>query len=409
MERTTTADEISSQSNAEALTTEVVEVGTLEAIERAQIDMQISTAKRYPRDIKKVKNMMLSIATLDEETASSCFYTLPRGGKSIQGPSVRLAEIALSAYGNLRTGTRILNEATAGANPHVIIQAVAHDLENNVAVSIEKRRRVTKKKSKTAIDDDDINLAVNSCSSIALRDAMFRVIPKALILPVYEAAKKVAVGDVKSLAVKRGKVIDRLKQMGLTEERILAAIGCEKMDDVDADKLATLIGLGTALKDGETTLEEAFPPLATKVKSPKRDEITNALVNAHANVMSAIASGAKAASDINAESLAAQAAAEALASDDQIPGAEVPAQPEQPNVQATQSVPDGELPDLDNPAQWLLDQCKKEGITEAQLMKWCLSNKLSKPTQESLIELADYKLKQVATNWPTIVTQVKQS
>lgn len=233
--------------------------GALELIERAQIDMQISTARRYPRTLSKVKADMLTFATLDEDTASACFYTLPRGGKAIQGPSVRLAEIAVACYGNLRAGSRIVSTQIDGPTPHVVVQSVAHDLEKNTAITIEKRRRITKKRSKDTIDEDDINLACNACSAIAFRDAVFKVIPQALIRPVFESAKKVAVGQAKSLGETRGKVFDRLKQMGVTEDRILAVIDCRKVEDVSLEHLEVLIGLGTAIKDGEVRIEEAFP------------------------------------------------------------------------------------------------------------------------------------------------------
>jgi hypothetical protein len=231
----------------------------IEAIERASIDMQIATAKRYPRSLSKAKADMLSFATLDEDTALSTFYTLPRAGKTIQGPSVRMAEIAIACYGNLRVGARPVSVVATGDNPHVIVQAVAHDLEKNVAIAIEKRRRITKKRNKNAPDEDDINLAVNACAAIAYRDAVFKVIPQALIKPVVEQAKLVAVGDIKSLGTKRVRVVDRLKQMGATEERIMLRAGVRKVDDIGLEELEILIGLGTALKDGETTLEEAFP------------------------------------------------------------------------------------------------------------------------------------------------------
>jgi hypothetical protein len=251
---------------------EIVEAGALEAIERASIDVQIATAKRYPihnsKNLSKVKEDMLSLACLDEETAATCFYTLPRGGKTIQGPSVRCAEIAIACYGNMRSQARVIEVVTSGDNPHVAVQAVSHDLEKNVAISIEKRRRIVGKKDWNTgghkpIDEDDINLAVNACTAIAFRDAVFKVIPMALIKPVYEAAKKLAVGEVKSLAEKRNTVVARLKQMGVTEDRILAVVNCRKVDDIGQDELGVLIGLGTALKDGDTTLEDAFPQVKT--------------------------------------------------------------------------------------------------------------------------------------------------
>jgi hypothetical protein len=242
---------------------EIMAADAIGSIERAQIDVQISTARRYPRTLSKVKERMLSFATLDEETASSCFYTLParRGGddKPIQGPSVRMAEIALASYQHVKAGSRII----ADDGKFIVAQAVVHDLENNVSVSIEVRRRVTSK-SGARYSDDMIAVTGNAACSIALRNAVFRVVPRALITPVYEAAKRVAVGDVKSLTTKRAQIIARLKQMGAKDAAILAAVGAEKTEDIDLAKLEVLIGLGTAIKDGEITLETAFPGASPK-------------------------------------------------------------------------------------------------------------------------------------------------
>ena len=93
---------------------EVISASSLELIQRAEIDMQIATAKRYPRDLAKVKRKMLDFATLDEETAESCFYSVPRDGKTIQGPSVRLAEIADVEFGSSLPEHRRLELDVAG-------------------------------------------------------------------------------------------------------------------------------------------------------------------------------------------------------------------------------------------------------------------------------------------------------
>jgi hypothetical protein len=238
--------------------------GTIEQIERATIDLQIATAHKYPKHTGEkamalVKKEILSLATLDEQTAADCFYVLPRAGKSIEGPSIRLAEIAISCYGNVRDSVRTIAVVPRGSEPHVVVQAVCHDLERNVAVSIEKRRRITKKKKKQFPDEDDINLAVNNAASIGLRDAAFRVIPRAFINPIVAACKKIAIGDARSIAAKRDTVIERLNKMGATIDRILAVLEVESLEDIGAAHVEVMIGLGTALKDGQCTLEEAFP------------------------------------------------------------------------------------------------------------------------------------------------------
>lgn len=237
--------------------------GALSAMTRSEIDMQVATAKKYPRDVIGAVKKMESIACMDEETAASCFYTLPRGGKTIQGESVRLAEIAIACYGNLRAGTRIVSVEADGDTPHVVAQAAFHDVENNVMVTIEKRRRITKKKSKSRPDEDDIQLACDACSSIALRVATFRVVPKSLIRRVYLKAKAVAVGDASTLINKRASVIEKLQKMGPTLDRILAVVEVKRVEDVDLEKLETLIGLGTAIKDGAITVDIAFPEVPT--------------------------------------------------------------------------------------------------------------------------------------------------
>jgi hypothetical protein len=58
------------------------------------------------------------------------FYKLPRGGKKIEGPSVRMAEVVAYSWGNLRVDARI---ATGGAKT-VTAVGTAFDLERNVAV-----------------------------------------------------------------------------------------------------------------------------------------------------------------------------------------------------------------------------------------------------------------------------------
>lgn len=240
--------------NMEIQTTE----GFASQIEKANNDSQIAIARRYPRDLGQVKAKMKSFATLDQETAESCFYTLPgrKGGdgKPIQGPSVRMAEIALTCYQHVKAGARIVNDDGS----FVTAQAVVMDIENNVSVSVEVRRRITTKEGRR-YSDDMIAVTCNAACSIALRNAVFRVVPLALVKPVYEAAKQVAVGDVKSLVKRRAEVVEKLIKMGAVKERIFAAVDVPNIEGIDVAKLETLIGFGVALRDNDITLEDAFP------------------------------------------------------------------------------------------------------------------------------------------------------
>lgn len=252
----------------ETQNTEIVtDTSALGQIERAQIDMQIATARRYPRQLSLVKQKMLSFATLDEETAAGCFYTLPgrKGGdgKPLQGPSVRLAEIALSCYQHLRAGSRIIEDD----GKFITAQGVVHDLENNVVISIEVKRRVTGRDGKR-YSDDMIATTGNAACSIALRNAAFRVIPLALVKPVYDAAKKLAIGDSKSLVQRRAASIEHFGKLGVSKEKVCEVLGVRSVEDIQLDHLEILIGYATAIKDGDASVDDIF-------KAPAPDRVSN--------------------------------------------------------------------------------------------------------------------------------------
>src|SRR5580692_8587501 len=154
---------------------ELVLTSNIGAIVRAEIDTQIATAKAYPRSVALFKKKALGLATEDQDTAESCFYAVPRGGKKIEGPSIRLAEIVGYSWGNLNYGSRII----ADDGKMVTAQGVCHDLESNVRASVEINRRVTNKQGKR-YNDDLVILTSNAAAAIALRNAIFKVVPFAL-------------------------------------------------------------------------------------------------------------------------------------------------------------------------------------------------------------------------------------
>lgn len=238
------------------------------AMVMAEIESRIATAKMYPRDIAVFKEKLMSMANLDQETAEGCYYALPRGGKAIDGPSVRLAEIALSCYGNCVAEADVLNED----DKFIYAQGQCRDLENNVAVRVKVRRRITYKNGER-FNDDMIAVTANAACSIALRNAIFKIVPGAYLKPVFDKCKKTAVGEVRSLANKRAEVIKRLMQFGVTRERILSVISRKSTDEVTFDDVAVLIGLGTAIKDGDTTVEEAFPETFKEAKDKSEKKV----------------------------------------------------------------------------------------------------------------------------------------
>jgi hypothetical protein len=231
----------------------VAEEGLVSAISRSEIDQQIATARRYPRSIKRFRDEALQMVTLSESVAEQCIYALPRDGKTIEGPSARFAEVVASAWGNCRAGARVINDA----GEFVTAQGVFHDLERNVAITYEVQRRITDKNGKR-YKADMIGVTANAACSIALRNAILKGVPKAFWEDMYGAARQVIMGDIKTLANRRATAIAAFQRFGVTPEQICAKLEVAGVEDIGLEHLVTLKGMLTAIKDGDTTAEEAF-------------------------------------------------------------------------------------------------------------------------------------------------------
>src|SRR6202012_5905050 len=151
--------------------------------------------------------------------------------------------------------------------------------------------------------------------------------------PAYNAARAAATGDLKTLVERRQRAIDSFLKMGATTERILAAIGKSSIEDIDLPALETLQGIRTALKDGDTTIEQVLPAPSSEVVKPS------------------FAKGAPEPESPNQEAVKESAASDSAAT---------PSQPSDPN------------PLLDQ----IRDAQKPYGITDAQVISFAKESKI---------------------------------
>lgn len=241
--------------------------------DKAAIDIQVATAKAYPRNIMKATNNSLAIATIDVETAKTCTYSVPRGGKAITGPSVHLAKIIAQNWGNLRIEAKVV----AIGPTTVTSESVCFDLENNLAIKTQVKRSIVGKTGR--FNEDMITVTGNAANSIAMRNAILSVIPKAIVDKVYNAARATITGDISDetkLIAKRKQVMDALKDTyGVTEAEVLKAVGKAAVQHLTGDDLITLIGIGTAIKDGDTSIDQAFRGERSKENPITVEELRN--------------------------------------------------------------------------------------------------------------------------------------
>lgn len=232
-----------------------VEPQSIRDLVGAEVDIQVATAHRYPRKIQQFRDDMRAWACVDQETAQSCYYQLRRGRKNIQGPSVRLAEIAATCYGNFRHGFDIIDTD----RKFVTARGFAWDLQRNVATSCQVKRRITDSRGQT-YNDDMIGVTSNAAGSIALRNAVFDVVPFALIKPTYVECIQVALGKDMSHNDRIESALTWYIKQGATAEAVFASIDRKGREDITVDDLVFLRGQATAVQERQITLEDALRP-----------------------------------------------------------------------------------------------------------------------------------------------------
>lgn len=253
-----------------------VQIVQVDALERANVDSQVATAKRYPRDIRRSIDNSVVMATMNQETAQSCSYALPRGGKPIIGPSVHLAKIIVSNWGNMRTEAKVVQIT----EKQVISRGTCWDLETNVASAFEVRRNIIDSKGRR-FSDDMITVTGNAANSIAYRNAVFSVIPKAITDRVYYAAQKFITGDLSDsdkLLKTRTNILNNFKNTyGIVENEVVKLCGKQTVNQIGADEISMLMGTIQALKDGDTTVDELMKPIrdSREAKNERLNEVAN--------------------------------------------------------------------------------------------------------------------------------------
>lgn len=266
--------------DSDVVITEVsgLEMSTQEAslslITKAEIDTQIATARAFPRSLSVFLKKVQSVATINENVAQSCTYSLVRGGKPLDGPSVRLAEIVVNSYQNVRAGARVISSD----GKTITAQGIFHDLENNVCVTVEVKRRITDKMGRTYSEDMQV-VTGNAACAIAFRNAVFKGVPSALIQDAYDEIKKVAKGSEKTLPERRRKTIEYLHEQKVTDAQICAILEVHAIEDIDLERLVTLRGMCTLIKNGESTAAELFSPEPPAAKD-KAAAATDATIDA---------------------------------------------------------------------------------------------------------------------------------
>lgn len=243
---------------------------------RADIDQQVATAKAYPRNIAQVESEIAAMVLESEEVAAECIYAIPRDGKVIMGPSIRMAEIVASCWGNSDYATRIIDET----DRFVVAEAVMRDHQKNNRFRVEVSRRIVGSNGQR-YGIDMIGVTMQAAMSIALRNAIWKGVPKRVWGGPYAKALALVAGTIETVEAKRTAAIAAFEKLGVTKAQVLALLHREMLSQIEPEDILTLRGTLQAIRDGDTTINGVFGN-AARQQAPKA-ELGNKLDEGKAN------------------------------------------------------------------------------------------------------------------------------
>lgn len=231
-------------------------------------------ARRYGRNVAECFDEAKHMIAIDKEAAKNCGYALPRGGKDITGPSVRLAEIVQHAWGNIMISTdnfEVIRDQETGA-VKVKVTGYGIDLQKNNGVAIFEVRKVQPKRGK-GVDDDMIDLTVRQTKAVVYREIMFKLIPKLYVNSLYEYAIGVSLGS-NNHEERVEKMFDGYsKEFGVSEEEILSYLQKPSKDNVTPEDIRELIGLTTEMRENRATADEIFRAREGEEESSEQESL----------------------------------------------------------------------------------------------------------------------------------------
>jgi hypothetical protein len=244
--------------NEDEMSVEITEASpsTLAVITQSEYAAMVATANLVTnkRKIEEFSKKLMSYSTHSQPVALSMFYTLPRAGKQIIGPSVRFAEVVAPCWKNNSTGSRMIGST----DDTVTAQGVFVDYECNTRNVKEIPRKITDKEGRK-FNADMILTTSKAALSIAYREAILKGgVPMALWSPAYEQAKLTAVGQAVSHNARIDAAMEYLTKLGVSEWQIMNAVGVTSPKELEIDHLVTLKTLCEEIKKGARTIEEVF-------------------------------------------------------------------------------------------------------------------------------------------------------
>lgn len=240
----------------------------------AEAQGKLVIAKRFPRD--EVAAYAKAIEACQRPTmAEKAFYSFPRAGQTVEGPTIRFAEELARCWGNIDYGIKELSQDDGKSE----MQAYAWDLETN-AQSVQNftnpHQREVRGKMVTLNSQRDIYENNANMATRRLRSRILAILPAWFVEDAIAECKKTLAGQNDLPLIDRvKKMIVAFAKLGVTQDQIEKRLR-RKLETMSADDLVEYIGIYNAIKGGESKAAEWFdaPAEATELTAALKNEKT---------------------------------------------------------------------------------------------------------------------------------------
>ena len=248
----------------------------MESRESQQVQVAMLAAKRFPRDEKHCLDQILN-SCCRETLASQALYSFARGGSDISGPSIRLAEAIAGKWGNMECGWRELDrrkdETGAGVSS---IECYAWDMETNCRVprvfSVRHWRDTKKRPDGSGggyalTEERDIYELCANQAARRLRACILAVIPGDIVEEAVKQCEATLAASADTGPEAQKAILTEFEKYGVSKAQIEGRIQ-RRIDAITAAQVITLRKIRASLKDGMSSPEDWFEPVAKTAGPP---------------------------------------------------------------------------------------------------------------------------------------------
>ena len=222
----------------------------------AEAQGKLVIAKRFPRD--EVQSYAKAMEACQRPTmAAKAFYSFPRGGQTVEGPTIRFAEELARCWGNIDYGIKELSQDDGKSE----MQAYAWDLETN-AQSVQNftnpHKREQGKKMVTLTSQRDIYENNANMATRRLRSRILAILPAWFVEDAIAECKRTLSGQNDTPLIDRvKKMVVQFAKLGVTQEMIEKRLK-RKIDTMTSDDFVEYVGIYNAIKGGESKIADWF-------------------------------------------------------------------------------------------------------------------------------------------------------